>query len=129
MSPFFSPDGEWIGYLGDGNLRRIAVAGGPPLTVVAGVGAQTRGAVWLPDGAIVYSPDSAQPLSIVPENLRWVVEANPLHWVLDVFRLPIYSGLLPSAATFAMAAGVAVLVLVIGAVSFRATSHRIALYL
>lgn len=69
------------------------------------------------------------PLSIVPEHMRWVVEANPLYWVLDVFRLPIYSGLLPSAATLAMAAGVAILVLVIGAASFRAMSHRIALYL
>ena len=69
------------------------------------------------------------PLSIVPENLRWIVEINPVHWVLDVFRLPIYTGLLPSAATFAMAAGVALLVLVIGAASFRATSHRIGLYL
>lgn len=69
------------------------------------------------------------PLSIVPDDLRWVVEANPIHWVLEVFRQPIYAGLLPSAATLAMAAGVSLVLLGIGAAAFRATSHRIALYL
>lgn len=68
VSPFFSPDGEWIGYFGEGNLMRVAVAGGPPLTVVASAGTQTRGAVWLPGGSIVYSPDSDEPLWIVPES-------------------------------------------------------------
>jgi homopolymeric O-antigen transport system permease protein len=78
---------------------------------------------------LMYLTPVFYPLSIVPEDLRWVVEANPVHWVLDVFRQPIYDGVLPSGGTIAMAAGIALLVLAVGAAAFRATSHRIALYL
>ena len=35
-SPFFSPDGEWIGFELDGSLRRMAVTGGPPATLYEG---------------------------------------------------------------------------------------------
>ncbi len=31
--PFFSPDGEWIGFDGDGVLQKVALAGGSPLTI------------------------------------------------------------------------------------------------
>ena len=65
-TPFFSPDGNWIGYFGEDKLMRVAVDGGPPLPVVGSVGIQTRGAVWLPDGSIVYSPDAAEVLWRIP---------------------------------------------------------------
>ncbi len=61
QAPFFSPDGGWIGYFGEGTLRRIAAAGGPSLPL-AKVGNQVRGAAWLPDGTIVYSPDAGEVL-------------------------------------------------------------------
>ena len=32
-SPFFSPDGQWIGYFVPGELRKIAVSGGAPVKV------------------------------------------------------------------------------------------------
>jgi ABC-2 type transport system permease protein len=77
---------------------------------------------------LMYLTPVFYPVTIVPEDLRWVVEANPMHWVLDVFRLPIYDGVLPGVPTFALATIMAMLVLSIGAATFRATSHRIALY-
>jgi serine/threonine-protein kinase len=55
VSPFFSPDGRWIGYLTvDGQLRKVPVEGGGPITVgtVGNVG-YLAGA-WLDDGTIVY---------------------------------------------------------------------------
>ena len=61
QAPFFSPDGDWIGYFGDGTLRRVAAEGGPSLPL-AKVGNQVRGAAWLPDGTVVYSPDAGEPL-------------------------------------------------------------------
>jgi Tol biopolymer transport system component len=33
-APFFSPDGEWLGYVADGKLKRVPVAGGTPITLV-----------------------------------------------------------------------------------------------
>ena len=67
QAPFFSPDGSWIGFFGDGQLRRIPFAGGPS-QALAKVGNQVRGGVWLPDGTIVYSPDAGEALWRIGEN-------------------------------------------------------------
>ena len=40
-SPFFAPDGEWIGFEVDGALRRMAVTGGPAATLYEGTLAAT----------------------------------------------------------------------------------------
>jgi serine/threonine-protein kinase len=56
-APFFSPDGQWIGFF-DGfvQIKKVAVSGGPsvPVTVTAD-GSGTRGATWGEDGTIVYA--------------------------------------------------------------------------
>ena len=52
-APFFSPDGRWIGFFAAGKLRKVAVAGGMP--VVIAEAPQPFGAVWLPDGHIIFS--------------------------------------------------------------------------
>ena len=53
--PFFSPDGRWIGFESPGQwkLLRVAVEGGPPLTISDFV--ETRGAMWGTDDVIVYA--------------------------------------------------------------------------
>jgi Tol biopolymer transport system component len=54
-SPFFSPDGKWIGYYSrsDNKLKKIAISGGAPVTL-CDVSFQVAGASWSADG-IVYS--------------------------------------------------------------------------
>jgi serine/threonine-protein kinase len=54
-TPFFSPDGEWIGFIADGRLKKIPVNGGAALTI-CNVPPVTRGASWSPDGTIYISP-------------------------------------------------------------------------
>jgi serine/threonine-protein kinase len=54
-SPFFSPDGEWIAYNGGTELKKVALSGGPPLTIDADV-PQMRGGSWGPGNHIVYAP-------------------------------------------------------------------------
>ena len=51
-SPFFSPDGAWLGFFADGKLKRVPLAGGAPL-VVADV-AEPLGAAWTVEGRIIY---------------------------------------------------------------------------
>jgi Tol biopolymer transport system component len=51
-SPFFSPDGKWLGFWGDGALKRVAVTGGAPVTVTAA--ANPWGASWGEDEKILY---------------------------------------------------------------------------
>jgi eukaryotic-like serine/threonine-protein kinase len=55
-SPFFSPDGRWIGYfsLADQKLKKIAISGGAPVTL-ADFKSIPFGADWYGENAIVYS--------------------------------------------------------------------------
>jgi serine/threonine-protein kinase len=55
--PFISPDGQWVAF-GDsvgGNLTKVAITGGPPVTVSANTGGASRGATWATDHAIVFA--------------------------------------------------------------------------
>jgi serine/threonine-protein kinase len=54
-SPFFSPDGRWIGFFAAGKLKKIAVTGGTPFIVCDTPNG--RGGAWGADGTIVFSPD------------------------------------------------------------------------
>jgi Tol biopolymer transport system component/predicted Ser/Thr protein kinase len=49
--PFFSPDGEWIGFFADGKLKKISVRGGTPVSLGDAPG--SRGASWGEDGNII----------------------------------------------------------------------------
>ena len=57
-------DGDWIGYATPGELRKVQVSGGAPLTICKV--ARSRGATWLADDTIVFSPDPASGLFRVP---------------------------------------------------------------
>ena len=52
--PFFSPDGQWVGFFAEGKLKKVPLAGGATLTVCdAEVG---YGASWGTDNAIIFAP-------------------------------------------------------------------------
>jgi serine/threonine-protein kinase len=53
--PFFSPDGEWLGYFQGLSLMKLPVLGGPPVRI-CGVDGDTRGGSWTRDGRIFFSP-------------------------------------------------------------------------
>ena len=57
--PFFSPDGNWIGFFAGGKLQKMPVNGGSPVTLCAAP--LGRGASWGEDGYIVaaLSPTAA----------------------------------------------------------------------
>jgi len=54
--PFFSPDGQWLGFYATGELKKVSVNGGAVVTLGA---AQTpRGATWSRQGAIIFANTS-----------------------------------------------------------------------
>jgi serine/threonine-protein kinase len=54
--PFFSPDGAWIGFFDAGTqLKKIAITGGPAVTLCPFDGSGPRGAAWGADGTIVFA--------------------------------------------------------------------------
>ena len=60
--PFFSPDGEWVGFSVSGALRKVALAGGPAQEIVEYPISNHRGASWGEDDMIVFgrAPGLAQ---------------------------------------------------------------------
>ena len=55
-SPFFSPDGQWVGFVGGPNtdqLKRVAINGGAPITICDLPG-NVFGAHWERDDTILY---------------------------------------------------------------------------
>jgi serine/threonine-protein kinase len=50
VAPFFSPDGEWLGFFADGKLKKVSIRGGVPQTIVEIE--HLHGASW-GDGIIV----------------------------------------------------------------------------
>jgi serine/threonine-protein kinase len=53
-SPFVRPDGESVGYVSQGTLRRVAITGGPSVEVTR-VDGPVRGATWGDDDTIVFA--------------------------------------------------------------------------
>jgi len=66
QSPFFSPDGQWIGYItADRKLRKVPVDGGNPITLTEDIANSTHAAAWLDDGRIVYSAQDGRDFAVV----------------------------------------------------------------
>ena len=62
-SPFFSPDGEWIGFGADGHLKKLSLRDGREVILCAA--SQVMGACWAGADSIVFAPDHGSPLMIV----------------------------------------------------------------
>ena len=53
MSPFFSPDGQWVAFGAEGKLKKVSIAGGQP--IVLADAAVLLGGTWGEDDAIVFA--------------------------------------------------------------------------
>jgi len=65
-NPFFSPDGLWVGFFADGQLKKASVAGGAaePLADAP----RAAGGSWASDGWIYFAASNATGLSRVHED-------------------------------------------------------------
>ena len=61
VNPFFSPDGEWIGFTDGRRLMKVPAIGGPPQTICE-LNGDVRGATWAPSSVIVFAAGPASPL-------------------------------------------------------------------
>ena len=53
--PFFSPDAEWVDFFASGQLQRVRVSGGAPITITPLPPGETRGASWGADNTILFA--------------------------------------------------------------------------
>jgi Tol biopolymer transport system component len=65
--PFFSPDGQWIGFFVDMDLKKVSVQGGVPVTL-GRAGHLSMGGSWGEDGAIVEATHPLSELTRVPAS-------------------------------------------------------------
>jgi DNA-binding winged helix-turn-helix (wHTH) protein/Tol biopolymer transport system component len=63
---FFSPDGQWIGFFADSQLKKVSVFGGTPVSLCPA--ANASGGSWSEDGTIVASLSTTSGLSRVPSS-------------------------------------------------------------
>ena len=64
-APFFSPDGRWIGFFADGRLKRVAVAGGAPVTLADAP--SILGGTWI-EREIIFAGSPSGGLMRVPSD-------------------------------------------------------------
>jgi serine/threonine protein kinase len=55
LLPFWSPDGRYIGFFANGELKKVALSGGPPQTLCAA--SVMRSGTWNRDGTILFAND------------------------------------------------------------------------
>jgi serine/threonine-protein kinase len=58
-TPFFSPDGGWVGFFSGGTLRKVLVEGSVP-QVICDVPTPSLSASWGPDGTILFDDNGLQ---------------------------------------------------------------------
>jgi serine/threonine-protein kinase len=82
VGPFFSPDGEWIGFWADGNLKKVPIDGGPPVALCEA--RRTFGASWGPDDTIVFGQQTGGILQVsadggAPEAITRIAKGEWSH--------------------------------------------------
>jgi ABC-type polysaccharide/polyol phosphate export permease len=59
------------------------------------------------------------PVTMVPENYRWVFTINPMFYFVQLFRLPIYENIIPSMQLVVIAFGLAFISLFLGIFTYK----------
>lgn len=72
ISPFFSPDGEWVGYVDHHQrmLKKVALKGGEPVTLAEAV--HFRGGSWGDDDTLIFTPS----VSLAEKSGLWRISSS-----------------------------------------------------
>jgi eukaryotic-like serine/threonine-protein kinase len=54
--PFFSPDSRWLGFWHNGQIKKVSISGGVPISIASAM--IPMGASWSADDSIVYAQES-----------------------------------------------------------------------
>ncbi|HQR37699.1 MAG TPA: ABC transporter permease [Blastocatellia bacterium] len=82
---------------------------------------------WFYDSVLLilfYMTPIIYPAKVVPEQFRAVLKVNPLTWLLDAFRMPIYEGRVPPASDLLVCVGLGVGMLWLGWLVFHRYEDR-----
>ena len=66
FGPFFSPDGQWVGFFAGNKLKKVAVSGGDPIDLTAAP--NPYGGSWGTDGTILFAADEGRRPTTISES-------------------------------------------------------------
>ena len=73
-SPFFSPDGQWVGFFAGGKLKKIRIGGSQPVVLCD---ARTpMGAAWGRDGTIYFAESASEVITPLNRGLKRVRDSG-----------------------------------------------------
>lgn len=76
---------------------------------------------WMYLSPVIYSPE------ILPEAYRqWITLLNPMYYLIELFRMPIYYGQVPDIGLLLISAGISILTLILGWIFFTSKSDEFA---
>jgi ABC-2 type transport system permease protein len=76
--------------------------------------------IWMYATPIIY------PLDAVPPQFAWILKLNPLYYILEIFRQPLFNGTIPDPQVWLIATGSALTVLILGGWIFTTRSNEYA---
>jgi ABC-2 type transport system permease protein len=74
--------------------------------------------------ALMYLTPIIYPISVVPDRFRWIFKLNPLVYIIEIVRDPIYYGIIPSPSTLTVATVMSLGSLAVGWMIFRHMAPR-----
>jgi ABC-2 type transport system permease protein len=76
--------------------------------------------IWMYATPIIY------PVDAIPPSFAWVLRYNPMYYLIQIFRTPIYEGVLPSIEVWLIAALVSLATFILGGLIFTWKSNEYA---
>jgi ABC-type polysaccharide/polyol phosphate export permease len=73
--------------------------------------------LWMYATPIIY------PISIIPPQLTWIYQLNPMYYLITLFRMPLYEGIIPGWDFWLIGGGCAIIALLLGSLVFTAKSQ------
>jgi serine/threonine-protein kinase len=84
--PFFSPDGQWVGFWQDRELKKVSIGGGAPVVIAESVRPFLGGTMWRDDGTILVAEpgrivrmsEAGREVETVASGLNGVIQSAEL---------------------------------------------------
>ena len=88
LRPFWSPDSRFVGFFSGGKLKKIEIAGGPPITLCDAP--EGFGGTWNREGVIVFAPTATSALQRVSAAGGAASEVTRLDQGESGHRMPFF---------------------------------------
>jgi len=76
--------------------------------------------IWFYATPIIY------PIENIPPHYAWILKLNPMYYIVRIFRLPVYEGVLPGLLDWIIASGCALVAVILGGLIFTNKSKEYA---